>query len=87
MQRVGVIGLGPIGNRHARIYSGMAGARLVAVCDIVVAAEQAVFSFSETVFSDRGNSTNSRHCNLCYLTWQQKSAQQDPALDRYSKVY
>lgn len=34
MQKVGVIGLGPIGNLHARIYRDMAGARLVAVCDI-----------------------------------------------------
>lgn len=34
MQRVGVIGLGPIGNRHARIYQEMAQAELVAVCDI-----------------------------------------------------
>jgi len=35
MQRVGVIGLGPIGNRHASIYQDMEGAELVAVCDIV----------------------------------------------------
>ncbi len=34
MQRVGVIGLGPIGNRHAGIYAGMEGARLSCVCDI-----------------------------------------------------
>lgn len=34
MQRVGVIGLGPIGNRHARIYHEMVGAELEAVCDI-----------------------------------------------------
>ncbi len=34
MQKVGVIGLGPIGNRHARIYQQMDGAELAAVCDI-----------------------------------------------------
>ena len=34
MQNVGVIGLGPIGNRHARIYAEMAGAELAGVCDI-----------------------------------------------------
>lgn len=34
-QRVGVIGLGPIGNRHADIYAGHPGAELVAVCDIL----------------------------------------------------
>ena len=33
MQRVGVIGLGPIGNRHASIYQEMESAELVAVCD------------------------------------------------------
>jgi len=32
-QRVGVIGLGPIGNKHADIYREMQGAELVAVCD------------------------------------------------------
>ena len=32
-QRVGVIGLGPIGNKHAGIYQDLAGAELVAVCD------------------------------------------------------
>jgi predicted dehydrogenase len=32
--RVGVIGLGPIGNKHADIYRSLAGARLAAVCDI-----------------------------------------------------
>ena len=34
MQRVGVIGLGPIGNRHADIYQEMGGAELAGVCDI-----------------------------------------------------
>jgi len=34
MQRVGVIGLGPIGNRHSDIYQEMDGAELAAVCDI-----------------------------------------------------
>lgn len=34
MQRVGVVGLGPIGNRHARIYSERPDAELVGVCDI-----------------------------------------------------
>jgi predicted dehydrogenase len=31
--RVGVIGLGYFGERHARIYEGIPNARLVAVCD------------------------------------------------------
>lgn len=34
MQRAGVIGLGPIGNRHASIYRELEGVELVAVCDI-----------------------------------------------------
>jgi predicted dehydrogenase len=34
MQRVGVIGLGPIGNLHADIYRETPGAKLVCVCDI-----------------------------------------------------
>ena len=33
MQRVGVIGMGPIGNRHADIYAELPDAELVAVCD------------------------------------------------------
>jgi len=44
-QRVAVIGLGPIGNRHAGIYREHDGAELVAVCDMLqdranVAAER-----------------------------------------------
>lgn len=34
MQRVGIIGLGGIGNRHADCYAAMPGAELAAVCDI-----------------------------------------------------
>jgi len=34
MQRIGVIGMGPIGNLHASIYQETAGATLVGVCDI-----------------------------------------------------
>jgi predicted dehydrogenase len=34
MQKVGVVGLGPIGNRHATIYHEMENAQLVGVCDI-----------------------------------------------------
>ena len=34
MIRVGVIGLGPIGNRHAKIYNEMENAELIGVCDV-----------------------------------------------------
>ena len=33
-QRVGVVGMGPIGNRHADCYREMEGANVVAVCDV-----------------------------------------------------
>ncbi len=33
-QRVAVVGLGPIGNKHADIYASLEGAELVSVCDI-----------------------------------------------------
>ena len=35
MQRVCVIGIGTIGNRHARLYKQIANAQLVGVCDII----------------------------------------------------
>jgi predicted dehydrogenase len=34
MQRIGVIGMGPIGNWHADVHAADRGAQLVAVCDI-----------------------------------------------------
>ena len=37
MQRIAVIGLGPIGNLHASLYREIAGCELVGVCDIDVA--------------------------------------------------
>ena len=40
-QRVGVIGLGPIGNKHAAIYQELEGAELVAVCDVLKARAEA----------------------------------------------
>lgn len=53
MQRVGVVGLGPIGNRHAAVYRESTGCELVGVCDLLperaaVAAEaHGVPAFSE----------------------------------------
>ena len=37
MQRVGVVGLGPIGNRHATVSREIDGCELVGVCDMVAA--------------------------------------------------
>ena len=41
MQRVAIIGLGPIGNLHARQYAGCPGAELAGVCDIIPARADA----------------------------------------------
>jgi predicted dehydrogenase len=40
--RVGVVGVGHLGSRHAEIYAAMAGVRLEAVCDIDAARARAV---------------------------------------------
>ena len=51
--RVGVIGVGALGQHHARIYAELAGARLVGVCDAnaarasEIAARHATQAFSE----------------------------------------
>ncbi len=42
MLRVGVVGVGHLGSRHAQIYAKMAGVRLVAVCDRDAAKAAAV---------------------------------------------
>ena len=51
--RVGVIGIGHLGIRHAEIYAGMPGVRLIAVCDIdLTRARQAAKQFGCKAFSD-----------------------------------
>ncbi|MFT5088860.1 MAG: putative dehydrogenase, partial [Planctomycetota bacterium] len=51
MIKVGVIGLGPIGNRHARLYSEMENAELLGVCDIDrVRADQAAKDYDTRAF-------------------------------------
>ncbi len=52
-QAVGVIGLGPIGNRHAMIYNEMAQAELVAVCDII---------------KERADAASERHGVQCFYS-------------------
>jgi len=56
MQRVGVIGLGPIGNLHSSVYDEMDGAELVAVCDIDVSrADAAAQRFGVAAFYSAGD--------------------------------
>ena len=49
--RVGIIGLGGMGSNHAGYLSRgeIEGAELAAVCDVVVAAEDVIFGFTEVV--------------------------------------
>ena len=51
MVKVGVIGLGPIGNRHARLYGEMENAELLGVCDVDRArADQAAKDYGTRAF-------------------------------------
>ena len=53
MQRVCIIGMGPIGNRHARCYSDCDKAQLVGVCDINrERAEKAGKTYNVPYFTD-----------------------------------
>jgi UDP-N-acetylglucosamine 3-dehydrogenase len=55
MLRVAVIGMGGIGNIHARLYSQNKEARLVAVCDLLAErAEGAAQRFGVTAYRDAG---------------------------------
>ncbi|GAH83567.1 unnamed protein product, partial [marine sediment metagenome] len=33
--RIGIVGMGGIGNRHAQVYAGLPETTVVAVCDII----------------------------------------------------
>jgi predicted dehydrogenase len=51
--RVGVIGVGHLGQHHARLYAGLPGATLVGVCDIDAKRAQAVADrYATSVYSD-----------------------------------
>ena len=55
MLRVAVIGMGGIGNIHARVYSQNKEARLVAVCDLLAErAEGTAQRFGVTAYRDAG---------------------------------
>jgi len=69
MLRVCVIGMGPIGNLHARIYKEDALAELVGVCDIVPErADAAAKKLGVPAFYDARKMLDSLTPNLCSVT-------------------
>ena len=60
MQHVGVVGVGPIGNRHAAIYRELDGCELVGVCDLLQdRAEAAAAAHGVPWFTDLGQMLSS----------------------------
>src|SRR5437764_1431462 len=69
MLRVCVIGVGPIGNRHADIYQADPLAELVGVCDVVpVKADQAGTRLGVPAFHDTGDMLGALRPDLCSIT-------------------
>lgn len=69
MLRVGVIGMGPIGNRHARLYKEDPLAELVGVCDIRKdRADQAASALGVPAFYDAGGMLRALAPDLCSVT-------------------
>lgn len=69
MLRVCVIGMGPIGNRHARLYKEDPLAELVGVCDIQKArADQAARALDVPAFYDAGGMLRALAPDLCSVT-------------------
>ncbi len=67
--RVGVIGLGPIGNLHARIYSEDPLAELVGVCDVQKdRADAAAASFGVPAFYDAQKMLEALTPDVCSVT-------------------
>ncbi len=69
MLRVCVIGMGPIGNRHARLYKEDPLAELVGVCDIQKArADQAAHTLGVPAFYDADEMLRTLAPDLCSVT-------------------
>ncbi len=69
MLRVCVIGMGPIGNRHADIYQGDPLAELVGVCDILPErANAAAKRLGVPVYYDAGEMLKALRPDLCSVT-------------------
>ncbi len=68
MQRVCVIGMGPIGNRHARLYKEDPLAELVGVCDIRPdRADQAAALLGVPAFYDAQQMLDALHPDVCSI--------------------
>src|SRR5215831_13276656 len=68
MLRVAVIGMGPIGNLHARMYLDDPLAELVAVCDIQKArADTAAAKFGVPAFYDAPQMFDALHPDVCSI--------------------
>jgi predicted dehydrogenase len=69
MLRVGVIGMGPIGNRHARLYRADRLAELVGVCDVRKdRADEAARQLNVPAFYDAPAMLDALHPDLCSVT-------------------
>ena len=69
MLRVAVIGMGPIGNRHARILKEDGLAELVGVCDILHdRADDAAARLEVPAFHDAGEMLEKLAPNVCHVT-------------------
>ena len=69
MLRVCVIGMGPIGNRHADIYTADPLAELVGICDIIPErADAAASRLGVPAFYDAGEMLRTLHPDLCSIT-------------------
>jgi predicted dehydrogenase len=69
MLRVCVIGLGPIGNRHARLYKQDPLAQLVGVCDIIKErADEAAAILGVPAFYDAQTMLKALQPDLCSIT-------------------
>jgi predicted dehydrogenase len=69
MLRVCVIGMGPIGNRHARLYKEDPLAELVGVCDIIKErADQAAARLGVPAFYDAQKMLETLRPDLCSIT-------------------
>ena len=69
MLRVCVIGMGPIGNRHARIYSENPQAQVVGVCDIIrERADAAAKALNAPAFYDAPTMLSALKPDVCSVT-------------------
>lgn len=69
MQRVAIIGMGPIGNRHADCYRAIAGCELVGVCDrLAERADAALARSGVPAFYDAAEMLAQVQPDLCSVT-------------------